>query len=88
MLVLPETDMTWICGIDGCKATRAGLSERIVSEDELSAIKIEFLQKWMRTPNPQLGGAVPLEMMYQGFGRRVAQFIDSAWGYHTSSSLP
>jgi Protein of unknown function (DUF2384) len=71
--------MTWRCGIDGCNAIRPGLTERIVSDEELSVIKIEFLQKWMRTANPQLGGAVPLDLMYQGMGRRVAQFIDSAW---------
>ena len=51
---------------------------------EQSASNIDFLQRWMRTPNPMLGGAVPLDMMYQGMGRRVAQFIDSAFTAETS----
>lgn len=54
-------------------------------EAALSASKIEFLQQWMRAPNPMLGGAVPLDMMYQGMGRRVAQFIDSAYQSETDA---
>lgn len=38
----------------------------------------DFLQMWMRAPNPMLGGAVPIEMMRKGMGARVAAFIDSA----------
>lgn len=40
---------------------------------------IDFLQCWMRTPNPMLGNAVPIEMMRAGLGHRVAAFIDSAF---------
>lgn len=63
--------------------------DKLITRDVESAMRIraleaapsgiDFLQTWMRTPNPQLGGAVPLDMLYQGYGRRLAQFIDSAY---------
>jgi hypothetical protein len=36
---------------------------------------LEFLFTWMQTPNPMLGGAVPLRMMEAGAGHKLAQFI-------------
>lgn len=39
---------------------------------------IDFLQTWMRTENPMLGGTSPLKMMQMGRGDRLAQFIETA----------
>lgn len=36
---------------------------------------LEFFFAWMTTPNPMLGGAVPLCMMEAGAGHRLANFI-------------
>jgi hypothetical protein len=42
---------------------------------------IDFLQKWMRTPNPQFGGAIPLQLMLIGQGHKVAQYIQDAYEF-------
>lgn len=39
---------------------------------------LEFFFAWMSTPNPMLGGLVPLEMMERGYGDRLAMFIRGA----------
>lgn len=39
---------------------------------------LEFLFTWMQTPNPMLGGEVPLRMMADGRGPRLALFIRQA----------
>jgi prenyltransferase beta subunit len=39
---------------------------------------IDFLQAWMRTPNPMLGNMAPLTMLRAGFGHRLAAFIEGA----------
>jgi hypothetical protein len=39
---------------------------------------LEFLFTWMQTPNPMLGGAIPLRMMETGGGQRLATFIRQA----------
>ena len=54
---------------------------RSASETKLSGV--DFLQRWMRTPNPMLGDAVPIEMMRAGLGNHVALFIDSAFTAET-----
>jgi sugar phosphate isomerase/epimerase len=53
-------------------AERCGRLEAALSNEH-----IDFLQRWVRTPNPMLGNAVPIEMMRAGRGDRVAAFIDS-----------
>jgi hypothetical protein len=40
---------------------------------------IDFLQRWMRTPNPQFGGEIPLRLMLIGKGDKVAQYIQDAY---------
>lgn len=34
--------MTWICGIDGCQAVRAGLSEMIISAEKMANLRIRI----------------------------------------------
>lgn len=40
---------------------------------------VEFLQMWMRTPNPMLGNIAPLALMKMGKGARLALYIESAF---------
>jgi hypothetical protein len=91
---MPDESFKSISGIIALEAheDRLQLWEAVQSRDariaqleaELSGSKIDFLQRWMRTPNPMLGNAVPIEMMRQGLGTRVAMFIDAA--YEASSA--
>jgi uncharacterized protein (DUF2384 family) len=53
-------------------------------ERDYQESRVDFIQRWMRTPNPMLGNSVPIEMMRQGLGTRVAMFIDAA--YEASSA--
>lgn len=62
-----------------CKALAARdhcMTERCATCGEFPGI--EFLQLWMRAPNPMLGGMVPITLLKAGFGHRVAAFLDSA----------
>jgi hypothetical protein len=49
---------------------------------------IEFLQTWMRTKNPILGGIAPLEMLKLGYGVRLADFIERAHEENRSPDEP
>lgn len=40
---------------------------------------VDFLQNWMRTPNPMLGDNRPIEMLRMGKGARLALFIEEAY---------
>lgn len=40
---------------------------------------VDFLHTWMRTPNPSLGGIVPIDMLKHGKGQKLAQFIEAAY---------
>lgn len=39
---------------------------------------LDFFFAWMTTPNPMLGGAMPLRMMETGYGFELAKFIRNA----------
>lgn len=46
--------MTWICGLDGCNAVRAGLTETIIPGDELEGLKrdAERFRWWFAPYDP------------------------------------
>lgn len=70
-----------------CEGDRAQDQQRLFhiegALDEKRDRGIDFLQKWMRAPNPMLGDAVPIELMRAGLGHRVAAFIESAFEAET-----
>lgn len=39
---------------------------------------VDFLFRWMKAKNPQLGGVSPLELLDAGRGHKLAQFIRNA----------
>lgn len=53
--------------------------QQLTSESRLqvTADRIDFLQRWMRTPSPLLGNVTPLDMMKLGRGEKLAQFIET-----------
>lgn len=40
---------------------------------------VDFLQVWMRAPNPMLGNSTPLAMLKANRGHKLAQFIEDAY---------
>lgn len=57
---------------------RGGLSEKSAEQPEPLA-GVDFLHAWMRSPNPSLGGIVPLDLLKHGKGQKIAQFIEAAY---------
>lgn len=50
--------------------------ENLRAADQPSALTgVEFLHRWMETPNPMLGYVSPLDMMDIGRGAKLAKFI-------------
>lgn len=49
---------------------------------------VQFLQRWMRTPNPMLGNVAPLDMCRMGKGDKLAQFIEAAYELDRSPDEP
>ena len=57
----------------------AAVLEALDFHRRASLTGVEFLQAWMRTPNPMLGDVAPLTMLKSGRGDRLAMFIEHAY---------
>jgi hypothetical protein len=60
-------------------AVLAEVQERRAAETPAPLTGVEFLQAWMRTPNPILGDVAPLTLLKSGLGNRLAVFIEQAY---------